>query len=912
MRSEARPADGAIDFTGFSTAQLHDLQYSIDRQAYPLNYENLQLELQQREQDSAGSAQAPTHWRAAFTAHGGVLGWLEARSRRLALYGAGSAEVAGAGLILRGWRRTWLGVGCKAELSVPLEIIRNVAQEGCTLHLEVQRRWRRGRFEFRLESSEHASRLAGLLPATRTPAFDRDWRELHEFTRALDDNCPRAWITPTLVAVNSLVFLAMAITQRRLYGFDLQQLANWGANYGSLTAGGQWWRLLTAECLHLSAVHLLVNMWAFWSVGRLTERLYGTWVFLGLYVAAAALASLSTIAWNPVHISVGASGAIFGVFGAFLAFLVHRRTHVPAAVFRAHWFSTLAFVLFNLITGALQTGIDNAAHVGGLLAGFVLGWVLARPLETRPRNGPSLRQWLAATLFVAAAAIGGMWESGGIGSQFPPVQQYLKSHIWYVAGETRDLSLWQQLAADAQMGLISNTALADQFKTNIVPFWQSSFNRLGKESLPPAQREVGGLVREFVRLRRDWALAIVDATADNSSQGAQKALQLSEKVNLVQARMMRLSLLEAAARRAPGLSNSVLAERLRTVFSHASECVSGPTYGSLPLDPHDLKTDEPAVGSSIACAAQRAFKRRDFATLDAMFRGDSTIGDLPAGGSTYAAAAAGLDNLMEYGGMDVGSLLRITADWRRTDPRSPLPGLIEASAFESWAWEARGHGDINSVSSQAWALYAARMEMAAASLDESAGQERSSPLWYETSIDIGIDRGLTLDQLRAIFDQGSARFPDYLPLYHSMLRALMPRWRGSYQQVDQFINAIYATTAPTEGFQMYVRLYWMYGRMEGDDVDIFTDALASWPSMSDGFRQLMARYPHSDFILNAYANSACRAGDKSAYGSLRPQLNSRFSASAWTNKFTLKSCDEGFGLPGPADSAQKAAAGGPR
>src|SRR6185312_11907572 len=193
-----RPSDGAIDFTGFSTAQLRALEYSIDARAYPLNYRNLQLELQRRE-----------------------------------------GEPAAPDLILRGWRRTWLGVGCKAELSIPFEAIRNVVQEDGAVRLEVQRRFLRRRFEFRLESREHATRLAALLPATRTRAFDREWRELHAFNRALNDNCPHAWATPSLVAANSVVFLAMAVDERRLYGFDLQQLANWGANYGPLTAGGQ-------------------------------------------------------------------------------------------------------------------------------------------------------------------------------------------------------------------------------------------------------------------------------------------------------------------------------------------------------------------------------------------------------------------------------------------------------------------------------------------------------------------------------------------------------------------------------------------------------------------------------------------------------------------------------------------------
>ena len=906
MQSEHRPADGAMDFAGFSTAQLRDLEYSMDRQAYPLNYRNLQLELQRREQEAEAAAPV-VQWQAEFTAHAGLRGWLEAKERRLALYGAGSVESGAAAVILRGWRRTWLGVACKTELSVPLETVRDVAQEERFVRFDMQQRFRRRRFELRLETAEQAARLAALLPATRTTASDREWRELHEFNRSLARTCAHAWVTPSLVALNTVVFLAMAITQRRLYGFDLQQLVSWGANYGPLTAGGQWWRLLTAEFLHLSAFHLLVNMWAFWSVGRLTERLFGRWVFLGLYLASAVLASLSSVAWNPALISVGASGAIFGVFGAFLAFLAHRRTRVPAAVFRSHWFSTLAFVLFSLVSGVLQTGIDNGAHVGGLLAGFALGWLLARPLEASAGRQPPARQILAAALLIVAVMIAGMWEAGGIGARFPPAQQYMKSHIWFVDGEAHDLLLWQQLAADDRMGLISSAALEDQFKTNIVPFWQATYTRLSKESPPPDQREVDSLLRDYVHLRLEWALAVVDAAANSSAESGQKALELSRQVNLVTARLMRLSLLGAAARRAPGLINSALGERLRTLYSsHDYRCVTAPPIYTLPMGPHELQTDSPAVGARIACAAQRAFERRDYASLDAMFDGKNVIGDLPGGGSTYGAAVVGIDDLIDSGTMQIGDVLRLAADWRDARPQSPLPGLIEAMTFQDWAWTARGHGYANSVSSQTWAIFAARTEMAAVSLRESASSGRATPLWYYLSIGVGLDQGLTLDRMRAIFDQGSARFPGYLPLYRAMLRVLMPRWGGSYQKVDDFISAMLERTWPSEGTRMYTQLYWSYALLEGDDVDIFTDTQAEWGYMNTGFRQLLAKYPRSDYVLNAYADFACRAGDEAQYRVLRPQLATRFSASAWTKKFTLQACDSKFGLPSPAGNTPRA------
>ena len=99
------------------------------------------------------------------------------------------------------------------------------------------------------------------------------------------------WVTCTIVGLNVAVFAAMAIATRRLGEFDPVQMLDWGANYGPLTISGPWWRLITALFLHGSLLHLLLNMWAFWNVGRLTERLYGNWCFAFLYFASGLLSS---------------------------------------------------------------------------------------------------------------------------------------------------------------------------------------------------------------------------------------------------------------------------------------------------------------------------------------------------------------------------------------------------------------------------------------------------------------------------------------------------------------------------------------------------------------------------------------------------------------------------------------------
>ena len=182
-------------------------------------------------------------------------------------------------------------------------------------------------------------------------------------------------------------------------------LIPWGSNYALKTLGGEWWRLFTSMYLHFGLLHLLFNMWALGSMGPLVERLIGSARFLLLYLFAGLCGSIASLLWNPVVNSVGASGAIFGVLGALLAFMVNPKTQIPATVGTAQRNSALTFIAYNLLNGVTHHGIDNACHVGGLVGGFAMGWLLARPLdpEARREEAPGLSVGLVvgiAVLFI--------------------------------------------------------------------------------------------------------------------------------------------------------------------------------------------------------------------------------------------------------------------------------------------------------------------------------------------------------------------------------------------------------------------------------------------------------------------------------------------------------------------------------
>jgi rhomboid protease GluP len=126
-------------------------------------------------------------------------------------------------------------------------------------------------------------------------------------------------------------------------------------------------------------------MYALFQGGTLVERLFGSTRFALIYLLSALSGSIASGWWDPMRNSAGASGAIFGVYGALLAFMAVRREDIPPSMLKSISSSALLFCLYSLVIGWAHPLIDNACHIGGLLAGFVSGVILARPFTTEAR-----------------------------------------------------------------------------------------------------------------------------------------------------------------------------------------------------------------------------------------------------------------------------------------------------------------------------------------------------------------------------------------------------------------------------------------------------------------------------------------------------------------------------------------------
>ena len=186
------------------------------------------------------------------------------------------------------------------------------------------------------------------------------------------------YITPvniTLAVINVAVFFIMSILER---AFGNQYLYQYGAMFPPAVLGGQWYRLITSSFIHFDIAHLFNNMLLFITLGSYLERAFGKIRYIIFFFSAAVLSSLASmfhmIYSKDLAFSAGASGIVFGMIGALLYMVIRNKGRFQNLTIRRF----MIMILLSLYFGVVTAGVDNAAHVGGLCAGFLLGILLYR------------------------------------------------------------------------------------------------------------------------------------------------------------------------------------------------------------------------------------------------------------------------------------------------------------------------------------------------------------------------------------------------------------------------------------------------------------------------------------------------------------------------------------------------------
>ena len=158
-------------------------------------------------------------------------------------------------------------------------------------------------------------------------------------------------------------------------------MLQWGAMFKpAIVEGKQYWRLFTAMFMHFGIRHLVNNMLILFILGDNLERALGKIKYLLFYLTCGVLANVISLFWeiwfpgSRMVVSAGASGAIFGVIGGLLYVVGVNRGRLEDLNSR----QLATMVLFSLYFGFTSTGVNNVAHVGGLVSGIVMAWILYR------------------------------------------------------------------------------------------------------------------------------------------------------------------------------------------------------------------------------------------------------------------------------------------------------------------------------------------------------------------------------------------------------------------------------------------------------------------------------------------------------------------------------------------------------
>ena len=194
-------------------------------------------------------------------------------------------------------------------------------------------------------------------------------------------------VTYLLIALNVILYIVPVLTN------SYDTIINNFCVYGPLIKAGQYYRIITGAFLHGGILHLAFNCYALYVIGSQLESYLGKVRYLIIYLFSAVTASLFSMIFNS-NPSIGASGAIFGLMGALVYFGYHYRVYL-GNVLKSQ---IIPLILFNLLIGALSTGIDNFAHIGGLIGGLLITSALG--IKYKSSTSQMVNGWILSVIYL--------------------------------------------------------------------------------------------------------------------------------------------------------------------------------------------------------------------------------------------------------------------------------------------------------------------------------------------------------------------------------------------------------------------------------------------------------------------------------------------------------------------------------
>ncbi|QLI81605.1 DUF4034 domain-containing protein [Chitinibacter fontanus] len=257
----------------------------------------------------------------------------------------------------------------------------------------------------------------------------------------------------------------------------------------------------------------------------------------------------------------------------------------------------------------------------------------------------------------------------------------------------------------------------------------------------------------------------------------------------------------------------------------------------------------------------------------------------PSGIWKLSVVAGGIDSLLYYS-PDPGywqNQADFVTEWRKAYPKSTAAMLYASTMYNTQAWQLRGNGMANTVTEAKWPAIKQLANRARKELEAAGEQGKRDPTWYSQFIAVSRLANDGGEQMRnQMISEGIARHPGYYPIYFETIFSLTPKWGGSYEAIDEFIQAAVKNPKNKDGLSLYARTYWYLDQAQTHG-ELFKLSKAEWKIMKPAFADLVKRYPDS-WNMSAFAYFACLAQDYPQAGLLLKQLGSQLQLGSWSSK----------------------------
>ncbi len=368
---------------------------------------------------------------------------------------------------------------------------------------------------------------------------EEEVKQSQEVDKVMNLSKSNLYVTYGIMAINVLVFVVMVASGVALLTPTGIDIIKWGGNFSTLTLSGDWWRLLSCVFVHIGIIHLLFNMYALYMVGVYLEPMLGKARFIAAYLATGVFASLASLWWHDEPVaSAGASGAIFGMYGVFLALLSTKL--IPKQVRDTLLKSIAVFIAYNLIYG-MKSGVDNAAHAGGLISGLIIGYVYY--LGWKGENAEKKKAVFAFVILIAATAAGYLYlQQNKVSAAQRNQVISITSGMGYKDGakflEQYDafITIQNKAVAPLQDSLLTEDELIKQLDEISIPEWNKAgelVNELKEYNVSENYKKKIVVMGEYVEARKKEIELRKQYIVTPTSENRESLSDIVHKLNLL-------------------------------------------------------------------------------------------------------------------------------------------------------------------------------------------------------------------------------------------------------------------------------------------------------------------------------------------------------------------------------------------